>query len=149
MIRRATEDDIADLVWTARDMVEESPAWEAFDPEVMRKTLEGIIKRSGAAFVASFPGRDRLAGAAVAFLTQRPFSGELFVADLAVYVAPEHRGSGLAKRLIGVLESWAREEGAVEVQLGISSRISVPRTAALYRSLGYSETAVVMGKRLE
>ena len=149
MIRRATEDDIADLVWSARDMVEESPIWEMFDPEAMRRTLERIlVDGRGAAFVAEYPGRDRLAGTAVAFLSERPFSGELIVADLAIYVAPEHRGGGLAPRLIGVLEAWAREEGAIEIQLGINSGISVARTGALYRRLGYADSGLVLTKRL-
>ena len=148
VIRRATEDDLADLVWAACDMVNESPAWEAFDPEAMRRTLGMIFKGGGVAFVAELPKRSRLAGTVVAFISTRPFSGEKFVADLGVYVAPEHRGSGLASQLVRVLEAWAREEGAVEVQLGISSQIHAERTGKLYERLGYQQTGLVFTKHI-
>ena len=31
-----------------------------------------------------------------------------------IYVAPEHRGSGLARRLLAACEAWAREQGCRE-----------------------------------
>jgi GNAT superfamily N-acetyltransferase len=160
VIRRADWHDIPDLVRVAEQMVEESPEWESFDEKAMEITLESIFRGGGAAFVSQIEinsGTDRAGvrhvdtltiGAAVAFLTTRPFSGERFVADLAVWVRPEQRGSMLAARLVATLESWARDEGAVEIQLGVSSGIHPGKTGALYESLGYTQSATVFVKKL-
>lgn len=148
MIRRATDADIDDIVWLAHAMVEESPLWDEFDPAQMRLVLSNVIGGQGAVFVAELPGRDLPAGVVAAFLTKRPFSGQLFVADLALYVRPEHRLGRMAKRLVDVLEAWAREEGAVEIQLGVSSGIHPKKTGALYRSWGYGLLAEVFVKHL-
>jgi len=148
MIRRATWEDIPDLVAVAENMVNESPEWGDFDEESMSRTLRNVFRGGGAAFVAKAPGLPAPIGAAVAFLTTRPFSGERFVADLAIWVRPEKRGSLLGAKLVSTLEAWAREEEAVEIQLGVSSGIHPDRTGALYESLGYRASGLVFVKKL-
>ena len=54
-----------------------------------------------------------------------------------MWVAPEARGLGIAKRLLGALEDRARKTGAKAVQL--ETNRALKEAIALYRSMGYRE----------
>ena len=53
-----------------------------------------------------------------------------------VYVAPEHRGHGLARRLMETLLEWVREQGIERIALHASSM-----GRPLYESLGFLPTS--------
>lgn len=52
-----------------------------------------------------------------------------------MYVRPEHRGRGVARRLIGSAEAVARHRGATALRLATGVR--QPEAVSLYESLGY------------
>jgi GNAT superfamily N-acetyltransferase len=54
-----------------------------------------------------------------------------------MYVAPQARGQGVARALLGALEQVARDLGYVIVRLDTGPRQA--HALALYRSAGYSE----------
>lgn len=56
-----------------------------------------------------------------------------------MYVAPDGRGRGVARRLLGALEDAARALGYTRVRLDTGPR--QPHARALYRSAGYREIA--------
>jgi ribosomal protein S18 acetylase RimI-like enzyme len=56
-----------------------------------------------------------------------------------MYVLPEHRGAGVGRRLLGELESHARDRGLEAVRLDTHHRLS--EAAGLYWSMGYREIA--------
>jgi ribosomal protein S18 acetylase RimI-like enzyme len=55
----------------------------------------------------------------------------------SMYVAPEARGRGLGRRLLGRLEGIAAEHGCRAVRLDTASHMTA--AIALYRDLGYRE----------
>jgi putative acetyltransferase len=55
-----------------------------------------------------------------------------------MYVRPDHRGHGIARRLITSVEAVARHRGATALRLATGSR--QPEAIALYESLGYRST---------
>jgi RimJ/RimL family protein N-acetyltransferase len=61
-------------------------------------------------------------------------------------LAPSARGRGLGREAMQLLEERARELGARTVELNVFGGNEVAR--GLYRSLGYAEQAVYMGKEL-
>jgi ribosomal protein S18 acetylase RimI-like enzyme len=63
-----------------------------------------------------------------------------------VEIAPELRGRGLGRLAMQEFEARARELGAEKVALNVFGGNDVAR--GLYRSLGYAQQAVQMGKRL-
>lgn len=75
------------------------------------------------------------------------FSHSLFGADVSLFVAPEHRGSTIAVRLI---KEWERllsgDTRVKESILGISTGIDADRTKQLYERLGYRCVGYVMVK---
>jgi GNAT superfamily N-acetyltransferase len=57
----------------------------------------------------------------------------------SMYVAPPHRGKGLARRLLEKLEQIARQHGCTAVRLDTSDYLT--EAIGLYRAAGYSEVA--------
>jgi GNAT superfamily N-acetyltransferase len=55
----------------------------------------------------------------------------------SMYVAPAHRGQGLARAILAALERIARERGCRRVRLDTSDYLT--GAVALYRSAGYRE----------
>ncbi|MEV6284683.1 GNAT family N-acetyltransferase [Kribbella sp. NPDC051770] len=55
-----------------------------------------------------------------------------------MYVRPDQRGQGIARRLIGSAEALARHRGATSLRLATGSR--QPEAIALYESLDYRPT---------
>lgn len=68
-----------------------------------------------------------------------------FLYDIEIY--EQHRGRGLGRTAMELLEAEARERGHRRLQLHVFGGNGPAR--ALYRSLGFEEHSVLMGKRLE
>jgi ribosomal protein S18 acetylase RimI-like enzyme len=78
------------------------------------------------------------AGRALAVAALTPDAADGSVAWLeAVYVRPEARGRGLARRVIAAAEAAARAEGRREIRLEVRAANGAAR--GLYRALGYGE----------
>jgi GNAT superfamily N-acetyltransferase len=75
----------------------------------------------------------------------RPFGRVAFIYDIAV--EPEHRRKGYAQTALGEIESWARANDCVGVQLHVFGGNMGAR--ALYQRAGYIETDVMMLKRTD
>jgi len=63
-----------------------------------------------------------------------------------MYVVPEHRGKGVNKRIVEVLESWSAARGVSAVQL----EVYVENAAAIraYEKSGYTRHILEMRKGL-
>ena len=64
----------------------------------------------------------------------------------AVYVAPSHRGMGLADRLLERAYSWAEAQGLARVQLYVTA--SNERAQSVYSEQGFTITQAIMRKSL-
>jgi ribosomal protein S18 acetylase RimI-like enzyme len=62
----------------------------------------------------------------------------------AIEILDEHRGRGLGRRAMELLEGELRERGLPRMELNVFAGNA--RARSLYRSLGFAETAVHMGK---
>ncbi len=64
----------------------------------------------------------------------------------SIQIDPAHRGRGLGRAAMQALEDEARSRGLGRIELNVFGGNEVARS--LYRSLGYAENAVWMGKDL-
>ena len=102
---------------------------EGFDATAL--VAPGDLRRAGGAFLVA-----REAGWAIACGIARPEEhGTVELKHL--WVDPDHRGRGVARRLLGALEDWAGHHGAREVRL--DSHASLREAVRLYRTSGYHE----------
>lgn len=67
-----------------------------------------------------------------------PWSKAKLAYDTILYVVPEKRKSAVGVRLMKAWEEWAKEQGAVEVQISIASGIHEEETCRFYERMGYS-----------
>lgn len=80
------------------------------------------------------PGSEDVLGAAV---------DHLQVHVVGVYVEPDHRGSGLIRRLFDAVADWARDSGVDRLRLCV--HVDNGRARAAYERLGFDDT----GRRIE
>jgi ribosomal protein S18 acetylase RimI-like enzyme len=67
---------------------------------------------------------------------------------VSVYVAPGHRGTGLADRMVREVMRWARHEAGVKrLHLYVHEQLGRPR--AFYRRLGFAETGAWLPYELD
>ena len=80
------------------------------------------------------------------FFAERRWYGEprIFLFDL--WIDPEERGRGYGRAAMGAHEAEARSRGLSAIEFNVWGGNTVARS--LYRSLGYGERSVFMGKDL-
>ena len=134
MIREATVQDIPRIVEMGRHFIEQSEYTETvkYNPQQLKKLTEGVIENDlGAVFLSEVDGQ--ITGFIAALLFDNPFSGELTASDLAWWVEPDARGSGV--RLLRRAEKWAKGRGATAMNMVAPN----PRVGQLYSRLGYRQ----------
>lgn len=65
-----------------------------------------------------------------------------------LYVEPEHRGSGLASRLVNRFAEIARQRGAQKLYVGSSTGINDEGVRKLYERLGFGSVGSALVKEL-
>ncbi len=75
-------------------------------------------------------------------------SDDLVAYELGIYVTPEHRGSFEAIRLIDAYVARARELGARQVSMGISTGVDIERTERFYGRLGFTRVGAKFVKEI-
>ena len=102
------------------------------DEAFSRRQLRYLVARAkGAVFVALRKGR--VAGYISLLTHARPCRGRIY----SLVVAPEHRGQGLAERLVDTALAFARQEGLPAVFLEVEPGNKA--ALALYRKKGFVE----------
>ena len=145
MIRPATPDDIPRMVELGRAMHGESPTFSRlrFDADKLAATIaHTIASASGFAYVAEQGGQ--VVGGMLGMITPHYFSHDLVACDLALFMAPEHRGGMAAVRLLDTYVKWSAHNGAVLTQLGVMAGVNVDKTEALLHRLGWHRSGLVM-----
>ncbi|HUJ96046.1 MAG TPA: GNAT family N-acetyltransferase [Terriglobales bacterium] len=141
-IREARTGDVSALLRHRRGMYEAMGYTEAAALEEMALTSENFLERALAdgtlrAWLAQSGGRV-VAGAGILISPwpSHPYDQQCRRATiLNMYVEPEFRRRGIARRLMQIMIEWCRKEGFVNVQLHASDQ-----GRPLYESLGFRPT---------
>ena len=91
---------------------------------------------------------DKIVGMFVGMCAEHYFGHDKIASDLLLYVTPEARGGTAAVRLIKAYDKWAREAGAKEIHVGVSTGVNEERTVKLYEKLGFDSKATLLRKRV-
>jgi putative acetyltransferase len=96
------------------------------------------------AFYAQFNKIDAIKNALVAYIDNKPVAcgafkpfGDNAVEIKRMYVHPDYRGQGIAKKIVGELEKWAAELGFQSSVLETGQ--NQPEAIRLYQKLGYKK----------
>jgi ribosomal protein S18 acetylase RimI-like enzyme len=78
------------------------------------------------------------------WIGEREVQGRRMLFVWEVFIGEQHRGRGFGREAMVLAEDEARRRGLDRIELNVFGRNEVAR--GLYRSLGYEEFAVAMGK---
>jgi len=156
VIRLEPMDDAAYERWQATSIPEyaqekvEAGAWlesEALERSAQsyRELLPNGLDTPGQVIRSIVNGDDERVGYAWWAPRDHPSGRVAFIYDIAVY--PEYRRRGYAQAALVEIETWARDEGLLGVQLHVHGANTGARE--LYRKAGYVETDVTMLKRVD
>lgn len=81
---------------------------------------------------------DRIIGFYIALITNEWFSNEPSAGELALYITPEYRSTGLAPILINRYLSWARKKNVKIISAGTTSNVNSEKTKRLYEGFGFN-----------
>lgn len=118
-----------------------SAVWPTYEEEAGRTTeeIEARILRSRTQ--AIFGAFIDMKLVAIAGIRREPLDQVKHKAVLwGVFVSPDRRRDGLARRLLSCVESFAREVGVFQIQLCVN--VENVRARNLYRSLGFKSFGV-------
>lgn len=143
LIRNATSSDIPALVDFGYLIHAESKfSTLDFDPEKVRRTLEGIVESMNTThccFVA-MSDDEQLIGVFIGCIEEYFFSRSLMAHSILIFVHPKWRGSPAALKFIHAFRKWAENRGALEICIGVASGVTIGRTDRFLRRLGFSVT---------
>ena len=137
MIRVATINDIETLVRLGQMLHEASELKRhTYKPMKVADLLYSVISGLGVVFVAEKDGE--VIGAFAGGLTELWYSDTVVAFDYCIFIKPDKRHGRTAIRLLIAFETWAREMGAKEIHMGITTGINVDSTSRLYQSQGFT-----------
>jgi GNAT superfamily N-acetyltransferase len=139
-IRPATIEDLPALLELGRRMHQESPRFNrlSFNDEKVRNLLMmATVSPNYCMLVADNDGE--MVGGFAGFIAAHWFSDDLVASDLALFVQPGRRGGLAGARLVKEFIAWAKERGPKQINLGISTGVSVEETAQLYSAIGLKQ----------
>ena len=137
MIRVADKEDIPFIISCLQAMrYESSNCFQCEDdPEYVAGNLHALMEHD------SFIGliADDSKGVMLGITQALWYDKRLRTYEQLLYVAPEHRGSMTAARLIRRLCDTAKEHGSIEVQAGSMAEIKEQSLYKLYKRLGFED----------
>ena len=119
-----------------------------FDRDKVGALICGLISEvDGVVFVAESDGR--IIGGIAGGITEYWFCSVRHAFDFSFFVHPDHRGGSAAFRLLCAFERWAKDAGAVEIDIGITTGIHEEKTQRFYEKMGFVQSGRLFGKILE
>ena len=130
--------DRGQLLSLFRRMHEESRyAFLPFEEDRVESVLDSYIHETQRSCALAAVAGGTVIGVVAGFVTEYAFCSELVASDQIVFVAPRSRGTLAAVRLIEDFRRWARDRGARELVLGITTGVDARRTGELFERLGF------------
>ncbi|WP_288791489.1 GNAT family N-acetyltransferase [uncultured Chitinibacter sp.] len=139
-IRLAIAEDIPVLVAMGRQALEET-RYQAF------KFDETKVRKSAEAYMADQRGKygilvavddGKIVGYLFAMAEAYWFCDSVVATNISWFVLPEARGTSAATKLVLGFQRWAKNRGADEVRLMVSSGYLIDRTDKMLRRMGFS-----------
>jgi GNAT superfamily N-acetyltransferase len=136
-IRKATQADRTQTVALGRTLhAEGAYAFLPFDEAFATALFEAHTGDPESACLWVGEQDNTLTGFLAGRVDPYVFCREYVAHDTLFYVAPMHRGSGVAQALVVAFRDYARRRGARELCLSVSSGVRARRVGRLYERLG-------------
>lgn len=124
-------------------------AYLPFDAARVGSELDSYMRETERRCALAAVKEGKVIGILAGYVSEYAFCSELVATDHIMYVVPRSRGTLAAVRLIEAFRDWARERGARELVLGISTGVDAIRTGKLFERLGFEFAGGNFVQRLE
>jgi len=109
-----------------------------FDIErAAQSTVSFIINNKNGFGVLAYTDEGEPIGMIAGSITPYFFGKGTVASDFVWYVLPEHRGSRTAVKMLKMFVDWAREQGALELYMGVSTNVAPERTGDVLKRYGF------------
>ena len=102
-----------------------------------QSTLDYVINNDNGFGVLAYTDDGEPVGMLAGSITPYFFSKGSVASDFVWYVMPKHRGSRAAIKMLKMFVDWAREKGAMELYMGVTTNIAPERTGELLKRRGF------------
>ena len=137
MIRRATPDDLHDLVQLGNEFWDQTRYAHAGIPYGKDMTTQTFAALIDSGIVQLAEDNGDIVGFIMLAIYLLPFAQDIKMAgEMVFYVAPAHRKTGLGKRLIKQAEHVAKQQGCRYFSMVNLEEVSPEQSARLYQSVG-------------
>lgn len=143
MIRPARSADIPEIIRLSEIMHQESRYRTLPYNGVKFAALLRQLIDSPAGMVAVAEKNGDIVGAIAGMVTDHYFADATISYELGLYVEKAHRGTMAGYRLAKEYIDWAKEKGADQIDMGITTGIDEERTGQLYERLGLQHVGIV------
>lgn len=127
-----------DIITLGRAMQEESAfSVIPFSVERSAASIMRLIVDNPNGFGVLAYDEDKPVGMIAGSLNPYFFSTGGLASDYVWYILPEYRGSRTSIRLLNMFRDWAKERGASELYMGISTNVNADRTGQLLERMGF------------
>lgn len=134
-LRLATYVDLPRIVELGRLMHQESSyAQLDYDDHIVASTMADLIDKKQFVVVAE-DTNGQVVGGMAGSVDPTWFGNDSIATDLALFIAPEHRGGMLVVKLVKAFAQWARLAGAKQIRPGVTT--GSEQAVALYERLGF------------
>jgi len=130
---------LQDIVGLAFKMQQESDFQTVpFDiDQIANSVLRLVIDNPRGFGVIAYTDEGEPAGMLTGSITDYVFSKGSIASDFAWFVLPEYRGSRTALKMLNMFRVWAKDNGATELYMGITTNVSKDRTGQLLERVGF------------
>lgn len=143
MIRQATPEDLERIVEMGVRFINETSYVKFLSPSVESITMSVVNLMANPNAILLVSGSDATVTGMIGMLSfDHPFSGERVASEMFWWVDPEARGDGI--RLLVAAEKWAKEAGAVKVQMVAPNE----RVGEIYERLSYTPVETMYQRAL-
>jgi len=136
--KRVQLENIRDALFLGEKMHKESAYSDMpFDLEMAAQNIYQMLIQSEHGFGLIAYKDTNPVGMIGGALATHYFGPALYAYDFAWYVTPKQRGSSIAIRMLKKFEKWAKDRGALEMHLGVTTGVSPEKTAKMFERMGY------------
>lgn len=138
MIRKAKKEDVFALTDLTRQL------WPDHDREELVQEIKNLMDMPDAAFFLAYSGEEAIGFAQCQLRRDYVEGTETSPVGYleGIYVAPEHRRRGLARRMLSACKDWARQRGCRE--FASDCELTNDESLRFHLALGFQEAGRII-----
>lgn len=140
IVREINPDDAVKLIELGKQFHKESPFHSRYKFDVNKSVnfMKSLALSSDCCFYVATDKNNKILGIVGGQMLSLYYTEDKYASELIFYVSPESRGGRTALSLLRKFESWAKDNGAKDVELGVVTGINAKKADSFFKKAGYN-----------